>query len=237
MRPTAGVMVREAAILAGGSSRRMGKDKALVEVDGRTMIERAFERLAGRFERFLVSVEHEGPSESMEKVAARIRSRGLSLEIVPDLRPGRLGPLAGIESILKALESSGVFVVAVDVPLLHLGLIDSLCRLVETEDRLGVVPVWRGGVEPLHAVYRDLLLPVLSRMLDAGERRARSLADQRGVALLEVWSGSEPSRAEASAVVESFDSEIPPGEIFRNLNTPAAIEDYFGRRDGTDPAR
>ena len=92
------------AVLAGGESRRFGRDKAATEIEGVPMVLRASHALAAVCDDVVI-VSSRSVSESWGTV-------------LKDLRPG-FGPLAGIESALHHAfnnQASAVFVLATDLP-------------------------------------------------------------------------------------------------------------------------
>jgi molybdopterin-guanine dinucleotide biosynthesis protein A len=123
-----------------------------------------------------------------------------------------MGALGGIHAALRASGSEKVFVVACDMPHLAPDLIRHLCSLAEEADV--VVPEGEGGLEPLHAVYRKGVLPVVEAALRDGQCRVVSFFDRVRV------------RRVPFAEVERID---PCGSAFRNINTP---EEYYRFRDG-----
>ena len=92
------------AVLTGGASRRMGTDKALVEVDGRALALRVADALRAAGASRVVAV-----GGDLERLQA------LGLEAVPDLHPGE-GPLGGILTALAATDQDVVVVLACDLP-------------------------------------------------------------------------------------------------------------------------
>src|SRR5215212_9757676 len=91
-------------ILAGGKSRRMGRDKLPLKIGNATLLDRVHDALASRCgEIFVVGERGYAPAGARR---------------IPDLRPGRQGPLAGIEAGLDAARRRPVFVAAGDVPFL-----------------------------------------------------------------------------------------------------------------------
>lgn len=146
-----------AVILAGGASRRMGRDKSLVDMDGLPLIARIAEQLAPLFPEVLVS------ANETEKY------RFLGLPIIPDEVQGQ-GPLMGILSSLKAAGRERMLAVACDIPLLDRPYIERLMELARGADV--VMPVSPGGRhEPLLAVYGKAVIPVAQRALAEGKRR------------------------------------------------------------------
>ncbi len=98
-------------ILAGGESRRMGSDKALVEVGGRPMAGWVADAMAG-FDRVVMVGRHRGVA---------------GLEAIPDLQPGPAGPLSGIQTALAVFRRPLV-AVAVDQPLVRSETLDRLAE-------------------------------------------------------------------------------------------------------------
>lgn len=151
-----------AALLAGGQSRRMGRDKAQLLLDGQSFQSRIAVQLAPFPERLL-------------SVGSGAREESGFLP-VPDVFPF-CGPLGGLHALLTVCRSDALLVVSCDLPLfrreLGLFLVDQL-----TEKDSAAVPVTRGGrVHPLCGVYRKTLLPELESRLRAGDRRVMSLLD------------------------------------------------------------
>ncbi len=149
-----------AAVLAGGQSRRMGRDKSLLRLGGQPLIERVLDRLACLSDDLLVVTN---TPEKYGWLAGRVR-------FVPDpVGPGK-GPLAGIAGALQAACHDPVIVVATDMPFLNVELLRYLARLSMTEGADVVVPVVEPGrPETMHAVYRKRCLPAIEAALAAGQ--------------------------------------------------------------------
>ena len=146
-----------AIILAGGSSRRAGRDKSLLRIEGRPLIEHICRQLRPRFDQILVS------ANNTDDYAF------LGVPIIPDRIPGS-GPLMGIATALETSSTDLNFVVACDIPEIDLTFVERLLR--EAHDYDGVVPVdAEGRWEPLFAVYRKTMLEGMFRVLDSGRRR------------------------------------------------------------------
>jgi molybdenum cofactor guanylyltransferase len=149
-----------AAILAGGASSRMGRDKSLLLVDGKPLVQRVRDQLSRRFDDILIS------TNEAEKYAF------LDARTVPDLVPGH-GPLMGIRSAVDAARYDRVFVTACDIPVIDGDTVERMLALAEDCDC--VVPRSRLGLEPLFAVYRKSTIPAMCDVLDSGERRIRAV--------------------------------------------------------------
>lgn len=130
-------------ILAAGESSRMGRDKALLPIDGATLIERVASRVqlaAGQ-----VSI-----------IAPPDRYRHLRYPVIADVVEN-CGPLGGVFTALSITESPWNLVVACDMPALTVGFLENLFRAAETRDGGdtcdAVVPESAAGLDPLCAVY------------------------------------------------------------------------------------
>ncbi|HIJ95685.1 MAG TPA: formate dehydrogenase accessory sulfurtransferase FdhD [Desulfuromonadales bacterium] len=154
-------------ILAGGESRRMGSNKALLTINGERMVESAYRRMAGLFDEILLITN---TPERYDFIPCRK---------VGDLYPG-MGPLAGIHAALTSCATERVFVIACDMPNLKPQVVRMLCSLPGDV----VVAGTPGGLEPLHAVYSKSCLPLMEVMLKAGERSILTLLDRADINLI-----------------------------------------------------
>ena len=140
-------------VLAGGRSRRMGTDKALLELDGRKLISLAIEQFEGFHEVFISSSDTE-------------RYAFLGLPIVPDELPG-MGPIGGLISALKASGSPYVCFRPVDTPLVPKGIHSMLAGACLGKD--AAAPVFQGSPEPLLSCFSKTALPVLESLAACGD--------------------------------------------------------------------
>ncbi|MEE3064627.1 MAG: molybdenum cofactor guanylyltransferase [Actinomycetota bacterium] len=157
-----------AVVLAGGESRRMGRDKATLPGPGgaATMAEFVVGVVAQRCEPVFVVA---APGQPLPKLAAHV---------IRDEIQG-LGPLAATGRGLRAAAQAGAqfaFVCAVDMPLLTPELIDDLMALATKTDAEVIVP-WDGRSHFLAAVYRTALADRIDALVAAGERRMSALID------------------------------------------------------------
>ncbi len=179
------------AILAGGQSRRMGRDKAFLVVGGRPVIERVLERVAPLTDDLFIS------ANAPEKYAY------LGRPIIPDIYPDKAA-LGGLYTAISAARYRHVLVVACDMPFLNLALLQYLVNLAPTA--AVVVPLINPPQpETLHAIYSKACLPAIEARLQANQLRLIGFFDQVKVRYVE--------RDE----VARFD---PDFYAFINLNTP-----------------
>ena len=155
-------------VLAGGESRRMGRDKATLRVPGgtTTMVEHVAGIIAERCEPIFVMAAVGQPLPALQARVIRDDSRFQ-------------GPLPATGRGLRAAAEAGArlaFVCAVDMPLVTADLIDELVRLA-VETNAEVVSPWDGRSHFLAAVYRTDLADRVDRLVASGERRMSALID------------------------------------------------------------
>jgi molybdopterin-guanine dinucleotide biosynthesis protein A len=147
-----------AAILCGGKSSRMGRQKAFLPYEGKTLIERRFESIREMFaEVVLVANDPEAYSQ-------------LSVNVVKDIIPNR-GPLVGILSALLVSQYDYTFVIACDMPLIDNKLIREMCQQREGKDVL--VLSHEAGIEPLLGVYSKRCVEPLEQAIFADQLKAQ----------------------------------------------------------------
>jgi molybdopterin-guanine dinucleotide biosynthesis protein A len=146
-----------AIILAGGQSSRMKQDKALLPVNGKSLIESVASQLEPFFADIIISARD-----------------GQSLDFLPyriavDRSSGQ-GPLMGILTGLEASRTPYNFVIACDIPQINIGFLESMLEHVRRHDV--VVPVSGDSkYEPLFAFYRKDLIPHIQTLLAKGIRQ------------------------------------------------------------------
>lgn len=142
-------------VLAGGKSRRMGRDKALLPFGGRPLVSRSVEACRALFARTLLVG------------GARAALRALGVPVIADDCPG--SPLGGLITALRHAGTPWIFALACDLPWPEPRL---MARLVELRTGYDVVvPRSAAGYEPLCAVYGSGCLAPLERLLAAGTLR------------------------------------------------------------------
>lgn len=146
-------------VLTGGASRRMGRDKALIDIAGEPLAARVAAALAGA---------GLAPVTCVGGDLVALRQRGLVA--VADGHPGE-GPLGGVLTALARHPAGGVVVAACD---LVAPTVDAVRRLLLAGDQAPdagvVVPVVAGRCQWLHALWRPSAAPGLTAAFAAGER-------------------------------------------------------------------
>ncbi len=178
-------------ILAGGSSSRMGCNKALLELNGKPFIEAVYQILASMFREVIIVTSN--PDEYSS----------IPCRKVADIFPG-VGSIAGLHAGLFNSATERIFVVACDMPSLNTELIRRLCA--EAGDWDAVVPAnSKGYLEPLHALYSRSCIDQVQDFLEHGDKSILLLLDKIRVRKVEWEEIKDVSGASAS---------------FSNVNTP-----------------
>lgn len=187
-------------VLAGGASRRMGRDKARLVVEGELLAVRVVRRLRAGCDRVLIA---SGDGDRLPGIAD-----GQVADAVPDA-----GPLAGILAGLEAARTPLVAVVAVDMPFADVAVLEVLASHWDGE--VGVVPRVDGRVQPLHAVYATAAAADLRRCLGEGRRGVVDVVTALGARVVDqdAWAAVDPTSRFAVNVNE-------PGDLDRLADGP-----------------
>jgi molybdenum cofactor guanylyltransferase len=188
-------------VLAGGGSTRFGKDKALAELGGTTMLARTTALVAALCsEAFIVAAQGKYPDAPAPVLA--------------DRWPGE-GPLGGILSALQASEVRGSdspwnLIVGCDMPFLSLDWLKFLCERAERSAAQVVLARSATGWEPLCACWKTESLSAIQSTFDAGVRKVTDAMKRLPMEVLD------------ESVWKRFDTE---GRLFWNMNTPVDYEE------------
>jgi molybdenum cofactor guanylyltransferase len=188
-------------VQAGGGSTRFGKDKALVELGGRTMLARTTELVASVCSEAFI-------------VAAEGKYLGAPAQVLADRWPGE-GPLGGILTALQASEvqgsqSSWNLIVSCDMPFLSREWLKFLRERAEQSAAQVVMARSATGWEPLCACWNTESVSALRSAFDAGVRKVTEAMKRLPMEVLD------------ESVWKRFDTE---GRLFRNMNTPLDYEE------------
>jgi molybdenum cofactor guanylyltransferase len=198
-------------VLAGGKSTRMGRDKALLQLGGRTGGRTMVQRVAE-------AVEQSAGNATL--IGDPAKYGRLGYPVIPDLRQG-CGPLAGIESALTHSTCEWNLILACDLANSGTEFLKSLClqalnlqapnpgTLNPDEAFDCLVPQGPDGrLQPLCAMYRRVCLAPISRALDQGVRRV----------------------TDAVTGLRVFVRTVGDLAPFQNLNTPEDWNRYINDR-------
>jgi molybdopterin-guanine dinucleotide biosynthesis protein A len=183
------------AILAGGFSRRLGQDKAALQLGGKPLALWVSEALAP----LVVS--------SWLITNQPLAHQSFGLPLITDLRPFQ-GPAGGLITALFSARTPWVLAAAVDNPFLAPALLAALAARAGRTSRPAVVCRSPRGLEPFPGLYAIRLLPVLQDFLQT---------DRRPTRFLEICRPQVVSETEVLAL-------DPEGRSFFNLNTPQDLQ-------------
>jgi molybdenum cofactor guanylyltransferase len=191
------------ALLAGGLGKRMGTPKALLQIDGRPILEWILAELTWPGPTMLVTA----PAVADPPGAKQFGSRVIDPE-------NGLGPLRGVLTALENLSTAAVVVIPVDMPNIRQAqLIWLLQKLDESPQILGVM-CRRGAkhaIEPLHCVFRAAAKGVISARLTAGLLSVQDLCAEPGFAAVDA-------------------PESWPAEVWMNLNDQDSMQKFQASR-------
>ncbi len=204
----AGQECKGAIILAGGDSKRLGRPKALLDFNGRSLISLMVERLGKLFPEITVVTDR--PDFYYD----------LSVRLTGDiLKQEEKSPLRGIHAGLSSSRHPYQFVAACDMPFLNLELINYMSRFAPYYD--AVVPHVGGEYyQPLHAFYKRSCIDIIERQVNLGRYKVSEFYRNLKIRFI------------APPEIVRFD---PKQESFVNINTwedyEKAMELMAGKRE------
>ncbi len=188
-------------LVAGGKSRRMGRDKRFLELGGQTLLQRVLSVLQSLFDEVLVALAEPLPQLT-----------GQGYRVVMDLIPN-CAMLGGLYTGLSSASHPRVLAVGCDMPFLNPASIRRLAELGAQADV--AIPKLATGLQPMHAVYSKTCLPHLEQMARAQQFKVQDLAEVPGLTV--------------KLVPEKDFLDVDPQLLsFFNINTPADFE--FARK-------
>lgn len=182
----------------------MGRDKALVPLMGKPIIEHVLERISGLGDEILITTNR--PQDYAY----------LGLRMAQDSNPGA-GALAGLKTALQASHGERVLVLACDLPFVNKDLLKHLISLSDQADV--TVPYREGEYEPFLAIYAKTCLSAIEESLKLGQMRVTSFYP-----LVKVLALDEQE-------IATFD---PLGLSFFNINTPDELSKAERMLNGLD---
>lgn len=194
-----------AFVLVGGQSRRMGEDKAFVELEGQSLLIRALHLVTGIT-----------PKVQIVGSQARFGEFG---KVVEDQFLNH-GPLGGIHAALRASSSELNLILAVDMPFVPEKFLRYLVEVARQHDAVVTVPKVSGRWQPLCAIYRPPFADLAQNALQKGHNKIDALFPETTLRVLE----------ESQLAKDGFSSDM-----FRNLNTREDLRQAKSRLQETLP--
>jgi molybdenum cofactor guanylyltransferase len=204
-------MIVHGFVQAGGGSTRFGTDKALMRLDGKTMLQRTGELLAN-------------VCQDVSVVAAAGKYADTPWPVIADRWPGQ-GPLGGILTALHHLSArdsadkpgdvernpcSFALILSCDMPFLTTEFLRFLTDRALSSEAAIIVPEASRRLEPLCACWCSAAVSAIQAAFDAGGRKVTEAMKQVSMEVLD------------EADWKRFDTD---GRLFWNMNTPADYEE------------
>ena len=183
------------AIIAGGQSRRMGRDKAFVKLHGKPLIQHTLDRCASL-----------GQAETIIIANNPAAYAHLGLPMHGDALPGK-GALGGIYTALLRAKYDAVLALACDMPFVNSGLLRFMLSQLDAHTDI-VAPRVDGYPQGMHAIYRRTCLDAIRQRLIRDRLKIIGFYPAMRVRYLD------------EADYAAFDSD---GRSFTNLNTPSEL--------------
>jgi molybdopterin-guanine dinucleotide biosynthesis protein A len=190
-------------VLAGGQSRRMGRDKAQIPWASGTLLTHTVDLLA------------EFGSEVF--IVGQLQANNPPAAAIPDRFSGR-GPLGGIHAALSHTHTDWNLVLAVDLPLVTAALLGLIASKSEESSALAVVPRVGGRFQSLCAAYHRRLLPEVERAILTKDLSIHRLLERLSTGMMGK-NGVLRVLEEDEIVVQGFRPEM-----LVNVNTPEDLE-------------
>lgn len=143
-------------ILAGGESKRLGVNKAFIELDSKKLIEHIYLKLDKIFDKIIIV------TNSLNNF------RNFQAKIIRDKVPG-IGPLGAILWGLEASTSKYNFITGCDSPFIKNEIIQLLIKKINQADV--IIPYSNKGYEPLLAIYSKNCLEAIKKSINSGDLR------------------------------------------------------------------
>jgi molybdopterin-guanine dinucleotide biosynthesis protein A len=150
-------------VQAGGRSSRMGQDKAFLEVEGLTLVERVLVAAQSVVNSLSIIINSNNPNrDAYQKLIDKWNVR-----LLYDLHDHR-GPLGGIHTALvHCAKEEAALILACDLPFLTTQFLLFLSQIHQNDNHQSItLPVDREGrLQPLAGIYSPSCLPAIERML------------------------------------------------------------------------
>jgi molybdopterin-guanine dinucleotide biosynthesis protein A len=141
-------------ILAGGASRRMGQDKAFIQVEGIRLLDYVYGTCRELFSEIIIVTNQ--PQQFVD----------YHTPVITDEIPG-IGSIGGLYTGLKRASNYYSFCVACDMPFLNSELIALIIEKRHNSDV--VIPKTSAGLEPLHAIYSKRCIEPIKKLIERGD--------------------------------------------------------------------
>lgn len=194
--------MRTAIILAGGFSERFGQDKGLVQMAGKPLVLRVYERATKAVDEVIAVVSSTRQREAYSSLLPN------GTRILVDIEDSQ-SPLIGALTGFADARGDHSILLPCDTPFISEEVVKLLFEISQRID--AAIPRWPNGyIEPLHAVYRT----------DSALTAAEEAIEKGGMRLLSMISLLKRVRYLSTEVIKKVDPDLI---TFLNINTPADL--------------
>jgi len=162
-----------ALILAGGNSRRMGKDKAITILADDTLLNRAICQVQPHFSKLIVSVRQHREQLLLPQICDQKD---------PCNQNNAQGPIIGVSTALQHVATPWLFVIACDMPFVSEKLMHAMAR--QRNGQEAIVATTAGRLQPLLALYAKSCLPRMRQHITSGNRSLQALLQQANTTII-----------------------------------------------------
>jgi len=196
-------MDRSAIVLAGGFSRRFGREKSFVLLAGKPLIKHVIDRVSGVVDEVIVVIGEKAQQSHYESVLGR------KVAVIID-KYEKQSPVVGALSGLEKANGNYSVILPCDTPFISKNTVLLFFDLCPGNDL--VIPKWPDGqIEPLQAVYSTKkALQAANKAFREGKMNMRSIVDSLQKVLYI-----------STTVIRQFDPEL---NTFFNVNMPADLQ-------------
>ena len=195
-------------VLAGGQSKRMGRDKAFLPFKNKTFLRNILERLDEFCSRFLIVVNKE-----FSLYEDQVKDLKSNVVFIKDINPYD-GPLNGIVSAFSYLKSEKVLIVTCDTPVINTNLLKDLSKQLTGYD--AVIPEIDGKIQPLNTFYTR---NAVEKAVDLYNHGKKSLM---------AWLDNLNYKTINKEYIEKYDKELL---TYKSINTPESYKWLLERED------
>lgn len=182
-------------VLCGGQSRRMGRDKGSMILNGKPMIIHVLETLTAVGDEIVVVLRNKNQVDDYKDFFDKFGLNSTKLHIFTDILEDE-GPLAGILTGLEHISSDKALVVPCDSPFISRYFVNKMFQYSDETNFDAFVPKWPDGkLEPLHSIYKKELKSNILKLLKEDIRDVKSLLIKLNVKYVDATSLDNTGRS------------------------------------------
>ncbi|MGB9937058.1 MAG: molybdenum cofactor guanylyltransferase [Methanobacterium sp.] len=168
-------------ILCGGRSKRMGKDKGSLLLDGKPMLLHVLDTVGRIAEEIILVLRDKKQVGDYSQIL-----KEKNIKIVTDKSKDQ-GPLMGILTGLSNIKSEQAQILPCDSPFISSNFVLNMFEAIESSNYDALIPLWADGhTEPLHSIYKKKNIKKIEELIKDGKRNVNSLIESINVRYIKV---------------------------------------------------